>query len=144
MKKSVISLLMCLFSILGFSQGKVFTTGDDAIRGYDPVAYFDAKQPMKGSKDFTYKWNDATWYFTSTENLEKFKSDPEKYAPQFGGYCAYGMSNGYKAKTEPDAWTIVDGKLYLNYDVEVRKKWKENLEERISKAEVNWVELESK
>ena len=144
MKKLPISLLMGLFSILGFSQEKVFTTDEGAIRGYDPIAYFVDQKPVKGSNDYTYEWKDATWHFSSTKNLEKFKSDPEKFAPQFGGYCAYGMSNGYKAKTEPDAWTIVNDKLYLNYNVDVRTKWKENLDERIEKAQANWVMLENK
>lgn len=78
------------------------------------------------------------WYFASADHLLKFKADPEKYAPQFGGYCAYGMSRGYKAKTDPEAWTIVDGKLYLNYNLDVRKLWNEKQAEFIEKANTNW------
>ena len=116
---------------------EVFVTPAGAINGYDPVSYFEGS-PAKGNGDHSYQWNDATWYFTSDENMSKFKSDPEKYAPQFGGYCAYGMSNGYKAATEPDAWTIVDDKLYLNYNVDVRSKWSEKRDSLINAAEANW------
>ncbi len=122
---------------------QVFVTPEGAINGYDPVSYFEGS-PAKGNDNYSYQWNDATWYFTSDENLSKFQSDPEKYAPQFGGYCAYGMAGGYKASTEPDAWTIVDDKLYLNYNVEVRSKWKENRDSLINTAEANWPSVKSK
>ena len=80
----------------------------------------------------------ATWHFSSAENLSLFKAEPEKYAPQFGGYCAYGMADGHKAPTQPDAWTIVDNKLYFNYNKEVLAKWRENRDESIKKAVDNW------
>jgi YHS domain-containing protein len=117
---------------------EIFTTREGAIQGYDPVAYFAAGKPMKGTKEFTVNYRGEVWYFSSAENLKAFQSSPEKYTPQFGGYCAYGMSRGYKAKTEPDAWTIVDGKLYLNYNVDVRKIWNEKQSEFINKANANW------
>jgi YHS domain-containing protein len=116
---------------------EVFVTPEGAIHGYDPVSYFEGS-PAKGSENYSFQWNDATWYFASDENRSKFKSDPEKYAPQFGGYCAFGMANGYKAATEPDAWTIVDDKLYLNYNVDVRSQWSEKRDSLINTAEVNW------
>ena len=116
---------------------EVFVTPEGAIHGYDPVSYFEGN-PAKGDQDYSYLWKDATWYFASDENLSKFKSDPEKYAPQFGGYCAYGMAAGHKASTEPDAWTIVDDKLYLNHNVDVRSKWKENQDSLINNANTNW------
>jgi YHS domain-containing protein len=117
--------------------GEVFVTPEGAIHGYDPVSYFDGS-PAKGNENYSYLWKDATWYFANEENLAKFKSDPEQYAPQFGGYCAYGMASGYKASTEPDAWTIVDDKLYLNYNVDVRSKWSEKRDSLMNAAEVNW------
>lgn len=116
----------------------VFATDEGAIQGYDPVGYFTQSQPVKGSKEFSFTHAGQIWYFASAENLEVFKSNPEKYAPQFGGYCAYGMSRGYKAKTDPDAWTIVNGKLYLNYNTDVRNTWNEKQSEFIEKASVNW------
>lgn len=116
----------------------VFATDEGAIQGYDPVGYFTQSQPVKGLKEFSFTHAGQIWYFASAENLEVFKSNPEKYAPQFGGYCAYGMSRGYKAKTEPDAWTIVNGKLYLNYNTDVRNVWNEKQSEFIEKASVNW------
>jgi YHS domain-containing protein len=120
------------------NTAQIFSTDEGAIQGYDPVAYFTQSQPVKGSKEFSFTHADQTWYFSSAENLEVFKSNPEKYAPQFGGYCAYGMSRGYKAKTEPDAWTIVNGKLYLNYNTDVRNIWNEKQSEFIDKASANW------
>jgi len=120
------------------NTAQIFATDEGAIQGYDPVAYFTQSQPVKGSKEFSFTHADQTWYFASAENLEVFKSNPEKYAPQFGGYCAYGMSRGYKAKTDPDAWTIVNGKLYLNYNVDVRNLWNEKQSEFIDKASTNW------
>lgn len=109
-----------------------------AINGYDPVAYFTEGKPIEGSSDHAYKWNDAEWHFASAENLERFKADPEKYAPQYGGYCAYAVSEGYTAKTEPDAWKIVDGKLYLNYDKKVQEMWAQDIPGRIANADKNW------
>jgi len=94
-----------------------------AINGHDTVAYFTDKKPMKGSDSYTYSWKGATWKFASQQHLDLFKTDPEKYAPQYGGYCAYGVSQGYLVSVEPDQFTLIDGKLYLNYDASVQKKW---------------------
>ena len=93
---------------------------------------------MKGKKEFSILWNGAQWSFSSKENLETFKSNPEQYAPQYGGYCAYGASEGHKAPTEADAFTIVNDKLYLNYNKDVKTKWSKNQKERILKADQNW------
>jgi YHS domain-containing protein len=115
----------------------VFETAEGAINGYDPVSYHKEK-PVKGTQEHTYQWKNATWHFSSAENLSLFEADPEKYAPQFGGYCAYGMAEGHKAPTQPDAWTIADNKLYFNYNKDVLTKWKGNRDEFIKKAEDNW------
>jgi hypothetical protein len=120
------------------AQSEIFATDKGAINGYDAVSYFNQHKPELGKKEFMFIWKDEAWYFASAENLETFKANPERYAPQFGGYCAYGMSRGYKAKTDPDAWTIVDGKLYLNYNMEVKKIWSEKQAELIEKANQNW------
>jgi YHS domain-containing protein len=97
--------------------------GDTAILGYDPVAYFDVSRPVKGQDRFVHEWNGAKWKFSSQANLDRFKADPQKYAPQYGGYCAYGVAQGALVKIEPDKFKIIDGKLYLNYDADVQATW---------------------
>jgi YHS domain-containing protein len=125
-------------------KSAVFEQSGKAIRGYDPVAYFTDGKPVQGKEEFVYNLNNTNWYFSSQQNLDSFKTNPEKYTPQYGGYCAYGLSNGYKAPTSPDAWTIVNGKLYLNYNIEVRESWDKNQKERIEKADKNWPEIKNK
>lgn len=94
-----------------------------AIRGYDPVAYFTTGRPERGLDTLVFRWKGAQWQFASQENLELFRADPEKYAPQYGGYCAYGVANDSLVSIEPDNFRIIDGKLYLNYDAAVQGKW---------------------
>ena len=119
-------------------SSEVFTTDEGAIRGYDPVAYFKVGKPVKGKKEFSTLWKGAQWSFSSKQNLDAFKSNPEKYAPQYGGYCAFGTSEGHKAPTQPDAFTIVNNKLYLNYDNDVKIEWNKDQKGRITKADKNW------
>jgi YHS domain-containing protein len=109
-----------------------------AIKGYDVVAYFQQGQPSKGSAAFTHQWMGATWWFTSAENRDRFVASPERYAPQYGGYCAYAVSQGHTASIDPEAWKIVDGKLYLNYSKGVQKKWSEDVPGYIKKGDANW------
>lgn len=109
-----------------------------AVSGYDPVAYFTQGKPVEGSGDHEYEWNGATWRFSSAENLNSFKSDPLAYAPQYGGYCAWAVSQGYTASSDPEVWRIVDGKLYLNYSEDVGKKWVKDIPGFIAKADANW------
>lgn len=110
-----------------------------AIKGYDTVAYFLESKPVQGSKEFSYKWEDANWFFASAENRELFQTNPSRYAPQFGGYCALGIALGQYADVDPKAWTIVDGKLYLNKTIEVRDaRWRKDPDKHIPKAEHNW------
>jgi YHS domain-containing protein len=109
-----------------------------AVGGYDPVAYFSDGKPVKGAEDLTLQHEGATWRFASAENRSAFKADPAKYAPRFGGYCAYAVSKGYTAKAEPDAWTIHDGKLYLNYDKSVRAIWEQDIPGNVAKGNANW------
>lgn len=117
------------------NQG-VFT--DEAIEGYDAVAYYTQQKAVKGEKSIFYKWKDATWYFSSQENINLFKQNPEKYAPQFGGYCSFAVSTGFTAKIDPEAWIVKDGKLYLFNDQGVKSKWMENPEENLKKDIGNW------
>ena len=94
-----------------------------AIEGYDPVAYFEQGRPVEGDGDYSHEWMGATWYFASAANRDLFAADPEKYAPQYGGYCAWAVANGYTAEIDPQAWAVVDDKLYLNYSPDVQTQW---------------------
>ena len=94
-----------------------------AINGYDTVAYFTEGKPVKGQDGLTTEWMAAKWKFSSQANLDLFKANPDKYAPQYGGYCAYGVTQGQLVKVEPEQFTLRDGKLYLNYDADVQAKW---------------------
>lgn len=96
---------------------------DTAILGYDPVAYFTDGKPAKGQDAFVHDWMGAKWKFASQVHLDAFKASPDKYAPQYGGYCAYGVSQDNLVSIEPDKFKVIDGKLYLNYDAEVQAKW---------------------
>lgn len=112
-----------------------------AILGYDTVAYFKENKAVQGADQFQTEWSGATWKFSNKENLEVFKASPEKYAPQYGGYCAYGVAKGSLVKIEPDQFSIVDGKLYLNYDSGVQKKWSEDKQGYIKTADQKISEL---
>ena len=109
-----------------------------AVSGYDPVAYFTDGKPAEGNGGHEYEWNGATWRFSSAENLETFKTNPQAYAPQYGGYCAWAVSQGYTASSDPQAWRIVEGKLYLNYSEDVQNKWVRDIPGFIAKADTNW------
>lgn len=117
-----------------------FTDEMGAIRGYDPVAYHTKMQPVKGDPAYSYNYNNAVWQFSSEENLKLFRSDPERYAPEYGGYCAYAMSKGYVVSTDPQAWKVEDGKLYLNYSLGVRNTWLKDIPGYVIKADANWQE----
>lgn len=109
-----------------------------ALDGYDAVAYFKAGKPAKGSAQHAVTWNGAAWHFASAENKAAFEANPQAYAPQYGGYCAWAVSEGYTAKGDPGIWRIVDGKLYLNYNASVQKQWEKDIPGRIAKADRNW------
>lgn len=112
-----------------------------ALQGYDAVAYFKEGKPVKGQSEFRYDWMGAKWYFANAANRDEFAKSPEKYAPQYGGYCSWAVANGYTANIDPEAWRIVDGKLYLNYDKSVQKKWEADIPSFIKRANENWPKL---
>jgi len=128
------------FSPGGAAQGAVNTLGTDgvAIKGYDPVAYFTDGEPREGRPEFTVEHRGAKWQFASAEHQALFEADPEKYTPAYGGYCAYGVAQDALVKIEPDAWSIRDGKLYLNFDQNIQKKWSEKPGEYITLADSKW------
>ena len=109
-----------------------------ALRGYDAVAYFKEGAAAEGRAEFAHEWNGARWLFKSAENRGAFAREPEAYAPQYGGYCSYAISRGYTADGDPQAWKIVGGRLYLNYNVEVRRLWEQDEPDNIRKGEANW------
>ena len=119
-------------------QPEVYSASGAAIRGYDPVAYFTERMPVRGSDELTFEWNDATWRFKNAENRDLFAENPEMYAPQYGGYCAWAVSQGYTARIDPDAWSIYDGKLYLNYSLRVRRRWSEDIPGNVALGDANW------
>ena len=115
--------------------------GNLAIGGYDPVAYFKVNRPEKGKGAFSTNYKGARWLFANQENLDAFKANPARYAPQFGGYCAYAAAKGYKASTVPEAFSVVGGKLYLNYSLPVRDLWDANQSAFIKQGNANWPKL---
>lgn len=117
---------------------------DKAIKGYDTVAYFTENKPVKGSTDYSFEYKGATWLFASQENLELFKDSPEKYEPQYGGYCAYAVSQNTTASIKPELFTIYDGKLYLNYNQSINDKWLKQKVSFIEDADKNWPGLLAK
>ncbi|MEM6350370.1 MAG: YHS domain-containing (seleno)protein [Cyanobacteria bacterium P01_D01_bin.14] len=121
------------------SNLRYFTDGSGvAIRGTDPVAYFTEGAAVAGRPDFAYTWGNATWQFASAENRAAFVANPERYAPEYGGFCAWAVSQGYTASIDPNAWRIVDGRLYLNYSRGVQRQWEQDIPGNISKANENW------
>ena len=109
-----------------------------AVGGYDPVAYFESGVALEGSSQFTTDYKGASWRFTSKEHLDQFLADPNAYAPQYGGYCAWAVAHGYTASGDPNVWKIVDGKLYLNYDKSVQTEWEKDVPGYIAKGDGNW------
>ncbi len=112
-----------------------------AVQGYDPVAYFIMGQPIKGDEAFETEWKGATFRFASAENRDLFIADPDAYAPQYGGYCAWAIAQGKFAKGNAKHWRIVDGKLYLNYNKGIQKKWEANISGFIEQSEMIWPTL---
>lgn len=121
-------------------------TGYDklAVGGYDPVAYFVHGMPVKGSPQLTTKLDGVTWRFSSEANRAAFVADPSKYAPQYGGHCAWAVSEGYTASADPTVWKIVNGKLYLNYNASVGRTWEKSVAANISRADANWPKMLAK
>jgi hypothetical protein len=143
-RRAAILLFVSLFAataVAALSPVNKSLLGGVAIEGYDAVAYFREERPVEGSRDHTFEWNGATWRFASAGNRDLFAGDPERYAPRYGGYCAWAVSQGYTAGIDPDAWTIHDGKLYLNYSLEVQERWRRDTARNVAKGDANWPKL---
>lgn len=117
---------------------EIYAEGGIAIDGTDPTSYFTEGRPVAGDPDITVDWRGATWRFASEEARAAFEADPERYAPQFGGYCAWAVAEGYTASTVPDAWHIEDGKLYLNFSRRIQRRWDRDIPGNIQRGEANW------
>jgi YHS domain-containing protein len=121
--------------------GEFYEKDGVAIKGYDPVAYFTESKAVAGTPEHTAEYKGSTFRFASKENRDAFVAEPEKYAPQYGGFCAFGAAGGYKAKIDPAAFTVVDEKLYLNYDARVQKMWAKDIPGFVAKADAKWPEV---
>ena len=122
----------------GAPAGEFFEKDGAAIRGYDPVSYFTHGKPLRGSAAHKAEFRGSTFHFASQANRDAFVADPAKYAPQYNGFCAFGVAGGYKAAIDPAAFTVVDGKLYLNYNADIQKKWRADISGFVAKADRNW------
>ncbi len=138
------SIFIAVFaSSLSIAGNETYQDKNDlAISGYDPVAYFTEAKAVKGKHKFSAVHNDAIYLFSSASNRDTFKVSPEKYAPQYGGYCAFGVTKNRKFGADPEAWKVVDGKLYLNLNKKVQKIWLEDVPGNIESAEEIWPEIE--
>lgn len=109
-----------------------------AVGGYDPVAYFTQGRPVRGTMQHRITHQGYEYRFSSAENLATFRANPARYVPQYGGYCAWAVANGYTAAGNPQNWRIVDGRLYLNYNDEIQQRWEADIPGFIRSANANW------
>lgn len=148
--KLVFFSVMLISSTVAFAQGDAYSIKHYnlkkglAIQGYDPVAYFTENKAVEGSKELAYSHNDITYYFSSDANRKKFIASPEKYEPEYGGYCAYAMADGDKVRIDPETFKILDGKLYLFYNfrfTNTLKSWNKDENNLLNKANGAWTKI---
>ncbi|MBC6437200.1 MAG: YHS domain protein [Rhodobacteraceae bacterium] len=120
------------------AEPPIYTEGGIAIDGSDTVAYFTEGRLVAGVAGITAEWMGVTWHFASVANQGVFMTDPDRYAPVFGGYCAFAAARGYIAPTVPEAWTIYEGRLFLNFSLRIRRRWLDEVPEAITAGEANW------
>lgn len=133
-----LSLATAGFAVLATTAGPSFAKSPLALTGYDPVSYFSGNRPSRGKSQFTAQYRGLTYQFSSAQNRDAFVASPARYAPQFDGYCAYGVSRGYKVGVDPLAYKVVSGKLYVNYSKSVQRTWSRDIPGYIAKANRNW------
>lgn len=138
-----LSLVLLIGSANAYAEDPIYTSffSSKAVGGYDPVAYFTESKPVQGKKKYSTEYMGAEWYFSSNENKNLFTANPGKYAPQYGGYCAWAIANNSFAKGDPNQWSIVDDKLYLNYDAKIKSQWSKDSAAFIVKGDTNWPSL---
>jgi YHS domain-containing protein len=142
---TAVTLLIALFAYgVSASTNNGTEISAPVMGGYDPVAYFEQGKPVRGNGYHTVSYDGGTYLFATKSHKEKFLFNPKKYAPQFGGYCAYGVAVGKKFYSDPNRWKIVDGKLYLNLDKKIQNKWNEDITGYIVKADNIWADIEHK
>ena len=138
----ICTLATSVWVLAGSTTEQIATdTSGVAIKGYDAVAYFTEGRATKGNPEFAHSWRNVKWYFATAGHREMFSADPERYAPQFGGHCANGLSVGKVVVADPEQWTIVDGKLYMKFNRSARDRWRQDKTAKIVKAEKNWAEI---
>jgi YHS domain-containing protein len=146
MKSIITGMILISLSVLLYASGDydsvIYTKESNiAVEGYDPVSFFQENNPIKGSQTWSTEYRGAAWYFSSEENLNLFTNNPNKYAPAYGGYCAWAMNEGKLAPGKPKHWDIIEGRLYLNYSSSTRKKFLADLDSMISTADTKWPEI---
>ena len=120
------------------AEPEIFAVDGVAIRGTDPVGYFNQSQPVAGTTAYKTDWKGATWHFSDAASRDAFAANPDRFSPEFGGYCAYAASKGYLAPTIPEAWTVYENRLYLNANLRARELWLQDVPGNIAKGRANW------
>ncbi len=141
--KTQLMALVALFGLAGNALAADFAHSTPAVQGYDVVSYQTGKRPIRGNGNFVAVYDGATYQFSSTDNQKLFESNPEKYVPAYGGYCAFGASVGKKFIGDPEVWRVVDGKLYLNLDTGIQAQWLKDVPGRIRSADNQWGEIKN-
>ena len=136
--KSVVAGIALSVIALASVAGEFNESNGVAIKGYDPVAFFKENKPVRGKDDLRFEYKGSTFVFANADNRAAFAADPEKYAPQYGGYCAFGTARGYKADIDPSTFTVIDGRLYLNYNTQVQREWAADTNRFIRQANERW------
>ena len=148
MKLNKILFLAAMVMIMAVMSTKAFagdyTHSTPGINGYDPVAYFTHGKPVKGNGYHVADYEGVIYVFANKKNRKMFENNPEKYLPVYGGYCAYGVAVGKKFIADPEVWRIENGKLYLNLDTDIQKKWLKDIPGYIRKANSNWMVIKNK
>lgn len=137
----VLSVCAALLAGVAFAQSQSVDSKGVALKGHDPVAYMTEGKPVQGMEKFMAKHDGATYHFSSEKNRDTFVSQPSRFAPQYGGFCAYGAAKGGKFDVDPAAFTVLDGKLYLNKNKDVQKLWTTDARSFIKQADQYWVQL---
>jgi YHS domain-containing protein len=140
-RRRLLASTLVLFTTTGFAaEDEIYTSFFSSVGadGYDVVAYFSESKPVEGNKKFATEYKNVDWYFSNEENLSAFKENPESFAPQYGGYCAWAVANGTTASGDPLQWAVVNNKLYLNYDAEIQAMWAADRDNLIVKGDMNW------